>query len=82
MAIQDFFRSGKLLKELNHTLIALIPKGANPKTTSQFHTINLRNTFYKIIAKILVNRMRPILEHLVQPTQSLYLIVLSMTTYC
>ena len=65
LAIQDFFHSGKLLKELNHTLIALIPKTANPETTSQFRSISLCSTFYKIIAKILVNRIRPILERLV-----------------
>jgi len=29
--IKDFFHSGKLLKEVNHTLITLIPKVANPE---------------------------------------------------
>ena len=40
-AIREFFHSGKLLKELNHTLIALIPKVVNPETTSQFRPISL-----------------------------------------
>ena len=70
VAIKDFFRSGKLLKEVNHTLITLIPKVANPETTAQFRPINLSNTLYKILAKILVNRMRPILEHIIHPTQN------------
>ena len=35
-AIKDFFSSGKLLKEFNHTFITLIPKVDNPETTSQF----------------------------------------------
>ena len=40
-AIKDFFRSGKLLKEFNHTFIALIPKVENPETANQFRPISL-----------------------------------------
>lgn len=29
-AIKAFFHSGKMLKEINHTFIALIPKNDNP----------------------------------------------------
>jgi len=72
-AIKDFFQSGKLLKEVNHTLITLIPKVDNPKTTAQFRPISLCNTIYKILAKILVNRMRPILTRIVHPTQSAFI---------
>ena len=41
VAIKDFFQSGKLLKEVNHTLITLIPKVANPETTAQYRAISL-----------------------------------------
>ena len=71
-AIKDFFRSGKILKEFNHTFIALIPKVDNPETTSQFRPISLCNTFYKIVAKVLVNRLRPILERIIHPVQSAF----------
>ena len=71
-AIQDFFCTGKLLKQFNYALIALIPKVDNPEVTPHFHPISPCNTFYKIIAKILVNRMRLVLERLVQPTQSIF----------
>ena len=72
LAIQDFFHSSKLVTELNHTLIALIPKVDSPETLSQFRPISLCNTFYKIIAKVLVKRIRPILKRLVQLTQSAF----------
>jgi len=71
-AIKDFFQSGKMLKEVNHTFIALIPKVENPETTTQFRPISLCNTTYKIIARILVNRMRPILQRLIHPCQSAF----------
>jgi len=71
-AIKDFFSSGRLLTEINHTFLALIPKVDNPETTAQFRPISLCNTLYKIIAKILVNRMRPILQRLIHPCQSAF----------
>jgi len=73
VAIKDFFRSGKLLKEVNHTLITLIPKVANPESTAHFRPISLCNTVYKIVAKILVNRMKPILQRIIHPTQSAFI---------
>ena len=55
VAVKDFFRSGKLLKAVNHTLITLIPKVSNPETAAHFRPISLCTTLYKILAKILVN---------------------------
>lgn len=47
---------------MNRTLVALIPKTENPETISQFRPIGLRNVSYKVIAKIIVNRIRPHLD--------------------
>ena len=68
-AIKSFFLDGKLLRQVNHTLIALIPKADHPTTTAQFRPISLCNSLYKIIAKILVNRMRPVLRKIIDPVQ-------------
>jgi len=73
VAIKDFFRSGKLLKEVNHTLITLIPKVANPVSTAHFRPISLCNTIYKVLAKILVTRMKPILQRIIHPVQSAFI---------
>ena len=61
-----------MLKQINHTLIALISKMENPSSTTQFRPIGLYNSFYKIIANILVNRMRPLLEKIIDPVQSAF----------
>jgi len=55
--IKDFFSHGKLLKEINHTFITLIPKNAQLQLTSHFRPISLCSTIYKTIAEILVNRL-------------------------
>ena len=68
--MKDFFSFGKVLNEINHTLIALISKVHNPKQTNHFRPISLHNTIYKIISKITVHRMHTILERIIQPTQS------------
>lgn len=47
--VQSFFRGTFLLKELNHTHIALVPKGGNLATVNNFRPINLSNVIYKVI---------------------------------
>lgn len=71
-AIKAFFHSGKILKEVNHTLIALVPKVDNPVTTNDFRPISLC-TLYKIIAKILANRLKWVLPKLIHPYKGLLL---------
>jgi len=70
--ILEFFRNGKLLKQINHTFIALIPKVENPTQMNHFRPISLCSTVYKTISKILVNRLRPLLTKIVSPTQSAF----------
>jgi len=69
-AIKSFFHDDKLLKQINHTLITLIPKIDNPTSATHFRPISLCNSLYKIIVKILFNRFRPILENIIDPVQS------------
>jgi len=71
--IQDFFLHGKLLKEINHTFITLIPKSSQSYSTSHFRQISLRSTICKIIAKILVNHLQPLLAETISPFQSAFI---------
>ena len=71
--IVEFFRHGKMLKEINHTFITLIPKNVIPCRTSHYRPISLCSTMYKTIFKILVNRLRPFLDKLVSPFQSAFI---------
>ena len=67
--MQDSFKTGSFLVELNHTDIALIPKVPSPLDMTQLRPINLCNTTYKIISKIIVQRLRPLLPELISPNQ-------------
>lgn len=58
-----------MLTALNHTFIALIPKSRHPFKVEQFRPISLCNVIYKVISKILANRLKPFLCSLISPLQ-------------
>jgi hypothetical protein len=55
-------RKGEVIKALNTTFLVLIPKANKPSTFGDYRPISLCNLCYKIIAKLLANRLRPILS--------------------
>ncbi|KAA3488752.1 reverse transcriptase [Gossypium australe] len=61
------------LGDINRTRIVLIPKVDKPKTMSQFRPISLCNVLYKIIAKVLVNRMSNILGDCINEAQGAFI---------
>ena len=72
-AVLTALNSGFVPKSLNHTLIALIPKIKDPKKVSDFRPISLCNVVYKLIAQVLVNRLKMILPYVVSDSQSAFL---------
>ncbi|KAL2225211.1 UNVERIFIED_CONTAM: hypothetical protein Sindi_3023200 [Sesamum indicum] len=71
-AVLDFFRTGRLLKQINTTLLALIPKVHSPMTVGDFRPISCCNVLYKIIAKLIVQRLSVILDKLISPCQAAF----------
>ncbi|KAF3664257.1 hypothetical protein FXO37_11590 [Capsicum annuum] len=67
------FRDKEMPKEANTTYLCLIPKCPNANTIRNFIPIGLCNFTYKIITKILVNRIKPYLDHIIGPTQASFL---------
>ena len=61
-AIQAFFHSGSLFKPLNHSYIVLIPKKPFPDEVSHFRPISLYNVIYKMMSKVMVNRLKPVMD--------------------
>ncbi|GJZ66902.1 hypothetical protein Tco_0630142 [Tanacetum coccineum] len=72
LAVQEFFVNGKLLKELNHTIIALIPKVASPSRINDYRPISYCNVLFKCISKIIANHIKESLKDLISPNQSAF----------
>lgn len=67
---QQAFSTCSILPKINKTNITLIPKTNHPESITQYRSIGLCNTIYKIITKIIVNRIRPLMLKLINPTAS------------
>ena len=71
-AVSHFFSTGYIEQEWNHTNICLISKTDRPEEASQFRPISLCNVIYKIISKIISNRLKPILKTFFSPFQNAF----------
>jgi hypothetical protein len=72
-AVQDFFTSGRLLRQVNHSIITLVPKSANVTSPSDFRPISCCNVIYKVIAKLLAGRLACTLPTIISPLQNAFL---------
>ncbi|GKA26871.1 putative RNA-directed DNA polymerase, eukaryota, reverse transcriptase zinc-binding domain protein [Tanacetum coccineum] len=68
-AVRDFFPNVKLLKETNHTFLALIPKVSTPFRVTDYWPISCCNVLYKCISKILTNRIIKGIKEVVNDNQ-------------
>ncbi|GJS22452.1 RNA-directed DNA polymerase, eukaryota [Tanacetum coccineum] len=62
-AVREFFVTSKLPPGSNSSFITLIPKKQDAKLVKDFRLISLIGCFYKIITKILANRLNGILSN-------------------
>ncbi|GKC30468.1 RNA-directed DNA polymerase, eukaryota, reverse transcriptase zinc-binding domain protein, partial [Tanacetum coccineum] len=73
LAVKEFFTKGKLLGELNATIITLVPKVSTPLKVSDFRPIACCNVVYKCISKIITNRIKGSLDSIVNKNQSAFI---------
>ena len=71
-AVLSILNSGKLLRKTNLTYISLIPKKKNLEQMSDYRPISLCNVLYKIISKVLANRLKKILPVISSDSQSAF----------
>ncbi|EOY02885.1 Uncharacterized protein TCM_017287 [Theobroma cacao] len=67
--VNHFFTTGKLEPGVNNSFITLIPKVRNPVKMKDYHPISLVDKLYKIMAKILVNRIKGVIGDVVGNNQ-------------
>ncbi|XP_020704825.1 uncharacterized protein LOC110115796 [Dendrobium catenatum] len=69
-AVNNFFVTGSLPRGVKATAIALIPKCSHATNINDFRPISLCNVLYKIVAKVLSNRLKVVLPHIIHDSQS------------
>ncbi|XP_031096869.1 uncharacterized protein LOC116001112 [Ipomoea triloba] len=71
--VNQALETGTVHKSLAQACMTLIPKKDTPETAADFRPITLLNVAFKVISKVLVNRMRPIMCTLIGPHQNSFL---------
>ena len=66
----EFYQHSKFEKSLNATFIALIPKKNGASNLRDFRPISLVGSVYKILAKVLANRLKEVLDQLISESQN------------
>nr|GEY89758.1 RNA-directed DNA polymerase, eukaryota, reverse transcriptase zinc-binding domain protein [Tanacetum cinerariifolium] len=68
-AVKHFFTHGDIPKGFNSSFIALIPKIPDANVIKDFRPISLIGSLYKIIAKVLANRLVVVLGDIINEVQ-------------
>jgi hypothetical protein len=67
--VEESQNSGSMIKAFNATFIALIPKEKEANTTETFRPIALCNVIYKIVSKLVANKLKPLLKNIISKEQ-------------
>lgn len=70
---QSFLNFGQLPPSINESHIVLIPKTKHPDLMSNFRPIALCNVIYRILAKVLANKFRGLLDFIICDAQSAFI---------
>ncbi|KAL4339540.1 hypothetical protein GQ457_08G031650 [Hibiscus cannabinus] len=68
----DLLRGHTDMASVNETVIVLIPKVDKPTSMRQLRPISLCTVIYKMVSKVLVNRMKAILPHCISSAQAAF----------
>ena len=64
-AVVLFQESGCMPKGCNASFVALVPKVRDPSTLEQYRPISLVGAMYKIILKVLADRIKKVLSSII-----------------
>ena len=67
---EEFYQHSKFKKSLNATFITLIPKKNGASNIQDFRPISLVGSVYKILAKVLANLLKEVLDQLIAKSQN------------
>ncbi|KAL5539045.1 hypothetical protein UlMin_044773 [Ulmus minor] len=70
--LDEFYHNGKVCGNMNHTFLCLIPQKLDAQKVKDFRPISLVLGLYKILAKLLANRLREVLEETISLAQGAF----------
>ena len=62
---KDFFEIGKFVRSLNITFLVMVPKKGVLEEFKDYRLISLVGSLYKLIAKVLANRLKKVVSKVV-----------------
>ncbi|MCH81151.1 putative non-LTR retroelement reverse transcriptase, partial [Trifolium medium] len=68
--VKKVWNEPSVIASVNQTDICLIPKVDHPESVSQFRPISLCNAIYKVVSKVMVERLKVHIPKLVSPFQT------------
>ena len=69
---KDFYEHSSFLKSLNNTFLVLIPKKSGVDDLGEFRPISLLGGLYKLLAKVLANRLKKVVGNVVSTSQNAF----------
>ncbi|XP_072078185.1 uncharacterized protein [Arachis hypogaea] len=70
--VKQIFEDGVIPEDLGETTVVLIPKVSRPESLNQLRLISCCNFVYKIVTRVLVGRLRKVLDLIIFPVQSAF----------
>ena len=67
---EHFHRSSEFERSLNASILSLIPKNNNALNITGFRPISLVGSVYKLLSKVLANKLRLVLDNLISESQN------------
>ena len=69
---KEFHEQGIFVRSLNATFLVLVPKKQNVEDLKDLRPISLVEGLYKILAKVLANRIKRVMGQVISPAQSAF----------
>jgi hypothetical protein len=66
---QRMYDTGKITNQQKHGLIVCAPKSRSPRTPYDHRSLTILKADYKILARMIVNRLKPLLHDILHPNQ-------------
>ena len=69
---REFHERGRFVKSLNATFLVLVPKKGGAENLKDFRPISLMESLYKLLAKVLANKIKKVMEKVILKSQNAF----------